>query len=81
MYYFFDQKLPFTYPQRTSKLRQMPSALKREHPALQNKLNFFLFSWVIFALLDPDPEHWVELRFLSALFLPIRFLPITFPCV
>jgi hypothetical protein len=28
-----------------------------DHPALQNMkfLNFFLFLWVIFALLDPDP--------------------------
>jgi hypothetical protein len=43
--YFFDQKLQFT------------SALQREHPGLQNMkfLNFFLFLWVIFALLDPDP--------------------------
>jgi hypothetical protein len=34
------------------------SALKREHPALQNKkfLNFFLLLRVIFALLDPDPD-------------------------
>jgi hypothetical protein len=33
------------------------SALKREHPALQNMKfrNFFLFLWVIFAFLDPDP--------------------------
>jgi hypothetical protein len=32
-------------------------ALKREHPALQ-KIKFisvFIFLWVIFALLDPDP--------------------------
>jgi hypothetical protein len=30
---------------------------KREHQALKNMkfLNFFLFLWVIFALLDPDP--------------------------
>jgi hypothetical protein len=33
-----------------------PSALKREHPALQN-MKFFLLLWVIFALLDPDPEY------------------------
>jgi hypothetical protein len=31
-------------------------ALKREHSALQNmKFLHFLFLWVIFALLDPDP--------------------------
>ncbi len=41
-----------------SKLQKKPSALKREHPALQNMkfLNFFLLFWVIFALLDPDPD-------------------------
>jgi hypothetical protein len=33
-------------------------ALKREHPVLKNMkiLDFFLFLWVIFALLDPDPD-------------------------
>jgi hypothetical protein len=42
-----------------SKLQEKPSALIREHPALQNMkfLNFFLFLWVIFALLDPDPDY------------------------
>ncbi len=41
-----------------SKLEEKPSALKREHPALQkiNCINFFLCLWVIFALLDPDRE-------------------------
>jgi hypothetical protein len=40
----------------TSKLHEKPSALKREHPALQKMtfLNFFLFFWVIFAFLDPE---------------------------
>jgi hypothetical protein len=40
-----------------SKLQEKPAALKREHPALKNMkfLDFFLFLWVIFALLDPDP--------------------------
>jgi hypothetical protein len=35
----------------------MPSALKREHPALQN-MKFLIFSTfvVIFPLLDPDPD-------------------------
>jgi hypothetical protein len=39
-------------------LQEKPSALKRKHPALQNKkfLHFFLFLWVVFALLDPDPD-------------------------
>ena len=42
----------------TSKLQKKPSALKKEHPALQNMkfLKFFLLLWVIFALLDPDPD-------------------------
>ncbi len=41
-----------------AKLQVKPSALKREHPALQNMkiLYFFLFLRVIFALLDPDPD-------------------------
>jgi hypothetical protein len=41
-----------------SKRQEKPSALKREHPALQKLkfINFFLFLWVIFALLDPDPD-------------------------
>jgi hypothetical protein len=46
-------------PKRTPKLLEKPSsALKKEHSALQNMkiLNFFLFVWVIFALLDPDPN-------------------------
>jgi hypothetical protein len=45
-------------PQRTPKLQEKLSALKREHPELQNIkfLYFFLFLWIIFALLDPDPE-------------------------
>jgi hypothetical protein len=40
-----------------SKLQEKLSALEREHLALQNIscFNFFLFLWVIFALLDPDP--------------------------
>jgi hypothetical protein len=40
-----------------SKLQEKPAALQREHPTLQNMtfLDFFLFLWVIFALLDPDP--------------------------
>jgi hypothetical protein len=39
-----------------SKLQEKPSALKREHPALQKIkcINFFPCWWVIFALLDPD---------------------------
>jgi hypothetical protein len=49
-YIFFLSKiatyLPIPWPPyRTSKLQEKPSALKREHPALQNMkfLNFFIF--------------------------------------
>jgi len=38
-------------------LLEKPSALKREHPALKKmKSLYFLFLWVIFALLVPDPD-------------------------
>jgi hypothetical protein len=45
----------------------MPSALKKEDPALQNmKFSyFFLFLWVIFALLDPRfsrPNQYGSMR-------------------
>jgi hypothetical protein len=41
-----------------SKLQEKPSALKKEHSALQNMefINSFLLFWVIFALLDLDPQ-------------------------
>ncbi len=41
-----------------SKLQEKPSVLKREHRALQKIkfVNFFLCLWVIFALLNPDPD-------------------------
>jgi hypothetical protein len=40
----------------TPKLQEKLSALKREHPVIQNMkiLYFFRFLGVIFALLDPD---------------------------
>jgi hypothetical protein len=60
---FFSQKLQFTYPKkRTPRLQENPSALKREHPALQHMkfLYFFLFLWVIFALLDPDSASQIN---------------------
>ncbi len=45
-----------------SNLQEKPSALKGDHPALQNMkiLNFFLFLWVFFALQDPDPLTWLK---------------------
>jgi hypothetical protein len=57
-----------------SKLEEMPSALKREHLALQKRkfINFCLCLWVVFAGSrdpiksgsnpDPDPQHWIVLR-------------------
>ncbi len=59
-----------------SKLQEKPSALKREHPALQKIkfINFFLCLWVIFALLVkvqssvPNPKvvinevRWATIR-------------------
>ncbi len=41
-----------------STVQEKPSALKREYPARQKRIiNFFLLLWVIFALLDPDPDR------------------------
>jgi hypothetical protein len=44
------------------RLQEKPSALKREHPVLKNmkNLDFFLFLWIIFALLDPEPDPQFE---------------------
>jgi hypothetical protein len=42
-------------PRRTSKLQEKPSALKREHPALQNFSSLFSILWVI-CVLDPNPH-------------------------
>jgi hypothetical protein len=46
-------------PERTPKLPEKPSALKKEHPTLQNMkiLYFFIFLWVTIPLLDPDPDQ------------------------
>ncbi len=51
-------------PQRTPKLQEKPSALKREHPVLKNMklLDIFLFLWVNFALLDPDPDPTTQIN-------------------
>jgi hypothetical protein len=40
-----------------SRLQKKPPAHKRGHPTLQN-MNFFILLWVIFALLDPDPDPY-----------------------
>jgi hypothetical protein len=42
-------------PQRTSKLKETSSSLKKEPPALLN-LEILHYWGVIFALLDPDPH-------------------------
>jgi hypothetical protein len=44
------------------KLQDKPSALKRETPVNKNMkiLDFFLFLWVIFGRLDPDPDQQFE---------------------
>jgi hypothetical protein len=58
-FWIINYNLPIPRPpERTSKLQKKPSALKRKHLALQNMkfLIFFLFLWVIFSLLDPDPD-------------------------
>jgi hypothetical protein len=57
--FFFDKKIAIYLSlglEMTSKLQEKPSALKREHQALQKMkyINFFLFLCVTFALLDPD---------------------------
>jgi hypothetical protein len=41
-----------------SKLQQKPSFLRKEHPSLQkmNLIDFLLILWVIFSLLEPDPD-------------------------
>ena len=46
------------------KLQEKPSALKIEHPVLKNMkfLDFFQFLWVIFALLDPDPDPATQIN-------------------
>jgi hypothetical protein len=52
------------------KLPEKHSALRKEHPALQNMTilyfflfpNFFLNLWVIFALLDLDPDPATQIN-------------------
>ncbi len=77
---FFDQKLQFTYPHATIKDVQATGEAfspQREHPTRQNInfLNFFLYLWDIFTILDPDQdsesgstdliESWSETLFLA----------------
>jgi len=59
---FFDHKFQFTYPYVSSKdvqvtVEEKPSALKKEHPALQKMkfINCFLFFWAIL-------PSWIQIR-------------------
>jgi hypothetical protein len=64
-YWIKSYNLPIPRPPyRTPKLQEKPSALKKEHPALQNMkiLYFFLFFWIIFPLLDPDPDPATQIN-------------------
>jgi hypothetical protein len=64
IFFWSNCNLGVTYPKASIKdVRQKkPSALKREHPALQNMkfLNFFLFLWVIFC--SPGTEFRIRIR-------------------
>jgi hypothetical protein len=61
-FFFFDQKLLFTYPKTSIKdvraTKETLSTQKRISSTSKPEfLNFFLFLWVIFALLqNPDPD-------------------------
>jgi hypothetical protein len=66
-FYFLDCKncnlLIPRPPERTPKLQEKPSAVKREHPVLKNmNSGFFSIWWVIFALLDPDPDPTTQIN-------------------
>ncbi len=68
-------------PKRTSKLQEKPSALKREHPALQKikcVTNCFIFLWVIYAPIEsgsnPNPQQWLAyITYVYYLPLPVHF--------
>jgi hypothetical protein len=66
---FFDRKLQFTYVQGTgeacSPQKRTFSTSKNEKLTFFQKMkfiNFFLFLWVIFALLDLDPDPGTPLN-------------------
>jgi hypothetical protein len=61
MLFFLNQEFQFTYPHATIKDVQATGEAfgpQRKHPTRQNIkfLNFFLFLWVIFTILDPDRD-------------------------
>jgi hypothetical protein len=51
-----------THSEKRTPKTGKPSALKREHPALQKMKNisFSQFFWVIYALLDPEPDLYAD---------------------
>jgi hypothetical protein len=55
---FFDQKLQFTYPLASKKYVQVTeeACSSQKRPSNTSKHEFFLLLWVIFSLLDPDPD-------------------------
>jgi hypothetical protein len=54
---FEDQKMKKKKMQQKSFWSFLDKKLQKEHPALQQMkfINFFLFLWVIFGIVDPDP--------------------------
>jgi hypothetical protein len=60
---FYNKKIAI-YLSLGPQAQEKPLALKREHPALQNVtfLYIFQFLWVIFALLDPDPDPATQIN-------------------
>jgi len=62
-----NQKNTITYPERTSKLQKKPSALKREHPSLQN-MTFLTFSTFVVHFCPPGSESGAETMYLGTEF-------------
>jgi hypothetical protein len=55
--HFPDHKLQCTYPVDSKAIEEAFSPPKRTASTSNMKfLNFFLFLWVFFAILDPDPD-------------------------
>ncbi len=58
--FVFDQKLQFTYPYASIKYVQVTeeASSSQKRPSNTSKHEIFLLLWVIFALLDPDPDPY-----------------------
>ncbi len=82
--YFFDKKFSIYLSLGFHKGRQIyrrPSALKREHPAVQNMkfLDFFLFCELRIQNPDPDPLTWlIQIRIRNTTVLYMKVLTSTF---